>query len=86
MVIPYFHIYGFTVGMMKGTWVGALQILIPKFDVEAVLTAVRDFVPTYFPAVPTIWVSLLSHPRARELRARPRPHLHQRRRAVPRRR
>ncbi len=64
MVIPYFHIYGFTVGMMKGTWVGALQILIPKFEVEAVLTAVRDLSPTYFPAVPTIWVALLSHPQA----------------------
>ncbi len=66
MVIPYFHIYGFTVGMMKGTWVGALQILIPKYDVEQVLTALRDHRPTYFPAVPTIFVSLLSHPRAKE--------------------
>src|SRR4051812_28888252 len=64
LVIPYFHIFGFTVGMMKGTWVGALQILIPKFDVEGVLTAIRDFVPTYFPAVPTIWAALLSHPKA----------------------
>ena len=27
MVIPYFHIYAFTVGMMKGIWVGALQML-----------------------------------------------------------
>ena len=64
LVIPYFHIFGFTVGMMKGTWVGALQILFPKFDVEGVLTAIRDFVPTYFPAVPTIWAALLAHPKA----------------------
>ena len=66
MVLPYSHVFGFTVGLMKGTWVGALQILIPKFDVEGVLTAVREFVPTYFPAVPTVWVALLSHPRAPE--------------------
>jgi long-chain acyl-CoA synthetase len=66
MVIPYFHIYGFTVGMMKGTWVGALQILIPKYDVEQVLAALRDFRPTYFPAVPTIFVSMLGHPRVAE--------------------
>jgi long-chain acyl-CoA synthetase len=66
MVIPYFHIYGFTVGMMKGTWVGAVQVLIPKYDVEQVLTALRDYRPTYFPAVPTIFVSLLSHPRVKE--------------------
>jgi long-chain acyl-CoA synthetase len=66
MVIPYFHIYAFTVGMLKGVWVGALQIMIPKYDVEQVLVALRDRRATYFPAVPTIFVSLLSHPRARE--------------------
>ena len=68
LVIPYFHIYGLTVGLMMGTWMGALQILIPKYDVEAVLTAIRDFRPTYFPAVPTIYVSLLNHPRLKEYR------------------
>lgn len=66
LVIPFFHIYGFTVGLMAGTWLGALQILIPKYDVEALLNAVRDQRPTYFPAVPTIYISLLNHPRARE--------------------
>lgn len=66
LVIPYFHIYAFTVGMMKGIWVGALQILIPRYDVEQVLAAIRDFRPTYFPAVPTIFVSLLSHPKVKE--------------------
>lgn len=66
LVIPYFHIYAFTVGMMKGVWTGALQILLPKYDVEQVLTAIRDFRPTYFPAVPTVFVSLLNHPRVQE--------------------
>ncbi|HJU42014.1 MAG TPA: long-chain fatty acid--CoA ligase [Vicinamibacterales bacterium] len=66
MVIPYFHIYGLTVGMMRGLWQGARQILIPKYDVEAVLRAIRDYQPTYFPAVPTIYVSLLNHPRLSE--------------------
>ena len=66
LVIPFFHIYGFTVGMMSGTWAGARQVLIPKYDVEALLAAIRDYRPTYFPAVPTIYISLLNHPRARE--------------------
>lgn len=66
VVIPLFHIYGFTVGMLEGVWRGAQQILIPKYDVEAVLTAIRDYCPTYFPAVPTIYISLLNHPRASE--------------------
>jgi long-chain acyl-CoA synthetase len=51
---------------MAGAWLGGMQILIPKYDVEAVLTAVRDHRPTYFPAVPTIYISLLNHPKARE--------------------
>jgi long-chain acyl-CoA synthetase len=66
MFLPYFHIYGLTVGMMKGLWVGALQVLLPKYDVDQVLAAIRDYRPTYFPAVPTVYVSLLSHPRLKE--------------------
>jgi long-chain acyl-CoA synthetase len=66
MVIPYFHVYAFTVGMMCGVWVGALQIIIPKYDVEQVLDAIRDYRPTYLPAVPTVFVSLLAHPKVKE--------------------
>ena len=66
LVIPFFHIYGFTVGMIEGVWRGVQQILIPKYDVEVVLGAIRDYEPTYFPAVPTIYISLLNHPKARE--------------------
>lgn len=66
LVIPFFHIYGFTVGMMEGVWRGVQQILIPKYDVEAVLNAIRDSRPTFFPAVPTIFISLLNHPRVKE--------------------
>jgi long-chain acyl-CoA synthetase len=68
LVIPYFHIYAFTVGMMCGVWVGGLQILIPKYDVEQVLAAIRDYKPTYFPAVPTVFVSLLAHPKIKEFK------------------
>jgi long-chain acyl-CoA synthetase len=66
LVIPFFHIYGFTVGMITGTWLGVQQVLIPKYDVEALLNAIRDYRPSYFPAVPTIYISLLNHPKAKE--------------------
>ncbi len=66
LVIPFFHVYGFTVGMMGGTWRSAQQVLIPRYDVEALLTAIRDYRPTYFPAVPTIYISLLNHPRVKQ--------------------
>jgi len=63
VVIPYFHIYAFTVCMMMGIRIGALQIILPKYDPEQVLDAIRTFRPTSFPAVPTIFVSLLNHPK-----------------------
>jgi long-chain acyl-CoA synthetase len=66
VVIPYFHIYAFSVCMMVGLRVGALQIIHPKYDPEQVLTSIRDFRPTYFPAVPTVFVSLLNHPKVLE--------------------
>jgi len=66
LVIPLFHIYGFTVGMIAGVWLGVQQILIPRYDVEVVLSAIRDYSPSYFPAVPTIYISLLNHPKAME--------------------
>ena len=66
VVIPYFHIYAFSVCMMVGIWIGALQIIHPKYDPEQVLISIRDLRPTYFPAVPTVFVSLINHPGAAE--------------------
>ena len=66
VVIPYFHIYAFSVCMMVGLWIGAQQIIHPKYDPDQVLVSIRDFRPTYFPAVPTVFVSLLNHPRVGE--------------------
>ena len=66
VVIPYFHIYAFSVCMMVGLWIGAEQIIHPKYDPEQVLVSIRDLRPTYFPAVPTVFVSLINHPRVAE--------------------
>ena len=66
VVIPYFHIYAFSVCMMVGLRIGALQIIHPRYDPDAVLMSIRDFKPTYFPAVPTVFVSLLTHPKVSE--------------------
>ncbi len=62
MVIPYFHIYGQTVGLLLGTWNGAMQIPIPKFDPNLLIEAIKQHQPTFFPSVPTLYISLLNHP------------------------
>ncbi len=46
--------------------IGALQIIHPKYEPDAVLASIRDFRPTYFPGVPTLFVSLLNHPNVRD--------------------
>jgi long-chain acyl-CoA synthetase len=68
MVIPFFHVYGMVVGAVFGMWCGAMQILIPKFDVNLLLEAIRRYEPTYFPGVPTLFISLLNHPSASSAR------------------
>jgi long-chain acyl-CoA synthetase len=65
MVLPYFHSYGMVVGAIFGVWCGAMQILIPKFDANLLLDAINRYQPTYFPGVPTLFISLLNHPDAR---------------------
>jgi long-chain acyl-CoA synthetase len=52
--------------MMVGLWIGAQQIIHPKYDPDQVLAAIKQLRPTYFPAVPTVFVSLLNHPRVGE--------------------
>lgn len=61
LVVPYFHVYGLVVGLVYGTWMGAWQILIPKYDVNMLLAAVNTYEPSFFPGVPTLFISLLNH-------------------------
>jgi long-chain acyl-CoA synthetase len=65
LVIPYFHVYGMVVGAIFGVWCGAMQILVPKFDVNLLLEAIKRYQPTYFPGVPTLFISLLNHAEAK---------------------
>ncbi len=65
MVIPLFHVYGLVVGAIFGVWCGAMQILVPKFDVNLLLAAIERYQPTFFPGVPTLFISLLNHPGAK---------------------
>ncbi len=62
MVIPYFHIYGQTVGLLLGAWNGAMQIPIPKFDPNLLIQAIKQYKPTFFPSVPTLYIAMLQHP------------------------
>ena len=64
LVLPLFHVYGMVVGMLLSFWNGTLQILLPKYNVEEMLDCVQNLRPTVFPGVPTLFQSILNHPRA----------------------
>ncbi|MBK6795559.1 MAG: AMP-binding protein [Acidobacteria bacterium] len=64
VVIPYFHVYGLVVGCIFGVWQGSMQIPIAKFDANLLIDAFRNYKPTYFPGVPTLFISLLNNPDA----------------------
>jgi long-chain acyl-CoA synthetase len=64
VVVPYFHVYGLIVGLF-GVWQAAMQIPIARFDAKLLLKAVKDYQPTYFPGVPTLFISMLNHPDAK---------------------
>lgn len=64
LVIPYFHIYGLVVGCIYGVWQGVMQIPIPKFDPHLLLDAIKNYQPTFFPGVPTLFISLINNPEA----------------------
>ncbi len=60
--IPFFHVYGMTVGMNLAVSIAAEMIILPKFEVERVLKAINKHKPTFFPGAPTMYVALNTFP------------------------
>jgi malonyl-CoA/methylmalonyl-CoA synthetase len=69
LALPLFHIHGLGVGLHGTLLAGASALLLPRFDVDAVLDAVRDHRATLFFGVPTMYARLAASPRAGELAA-----------------
>ena len=58
--LPFFHIYGLTCVMLFGIRLGLNQILLPRFEVEDVLSVFENGRPTMFSGVPTMYMALLA--------------------------
>ena len=56
--LPFFHVYGLTVCLLLGVRIGAALVLMPRFDLGAVLAAIDRHRPTLFPGVPTMYVAI----------------------------
>jgi long-chain acyl-CoA synthetase len=57
-VLPFFHVYGLTVCLLLGIRIGAALVLLPRFELDGVLSAIDRFRPTLFPGVPAMYVAI----------------------------
>ena len=62
-VLPFFHVFAMTVVMNFSIYYAWEIIMLPRFDVDDVLKAIDRKTPTAFPAVPTIYTAIITHPR-----------------------
>ncbi|MDO5701217.1 MAG: AMP-binding protein [Bowdeniella nasicola] len=54
-ILPYFHAFGLILSAIFGTHMGATQLIMPRFDVDMVLSGQRRRPITFLPAVPPIF-------------------------------
>ena len=62
LVLPLFHVNGIMVSVISPLAVGGSTVILPRFDPETFWEAVERCHPTYFSAVPTIYLVLNSLP------------------------
>jgi long-chain acyl-CoA synthetase len=58
-VAPFFHSYGMTVGMNLSIVAAATMVLLPRFKTKDVVKAIRQYHPTLFPGIPTMYIAIL---------------------------
>ena len=63
MAIPLFHVYGMVAGMSFSLASGTTMIMVPNArDLNDVLANIKEYQPTIFPGVPTLYNALNHHP------------------------
>jgi long-chain acyl-CoA synthetase len=64
-VIPLTHSYGMTTAMNVPIALGATIVLLPVFELAQVLQHIRQYKPTIFPGVPSIYMAINQAPNVR---------------------
>ncbi|MFZ5590719.1 MAG: AMP-binding protein, partial [Bacillota bacterium] len=60
-VLPFFHVYGMSSCMNLAIAAGSTLILVPRFLPEEIAKIIREYKPTYFPGVPTMFIALMNY-------------------------
>ncbi|MBX5476407.1 MAG: long-chain fatty acid--CoA ligase [Clostridia bacterium] len=61
-VLPFFHVYGLTTVLHYAVRQAATIVLIPRFDVKAMVDAIERYRPQIFPGAPTMYVAINRFP------------------------
>jgi long-chain acyl-CoA synthetase len=64
-VIPLTHSYGMTTAMNIPIAMGATIVLLPVFELQQVLQHIKQFKPTIFPGVPSVYMAINQAPNVR---------------------
>jgi long-chain acyl-CoA synthetase len=64
-VIPFFHVFGMSAGLLVSVLKGYRMVLLPRIDLLDILSLLKmleTYRPISFPAVPSLWAAILSLP------------------------
>lgn len=61
IVLPLYHIYGLNVGMNQAIWLGAAQVVIPRFEVKEFCELIEEYQVSYSLCVPPIFLAVVRH-------------------------
>lgn len=67
-VLPFFHIFGMIACLNLPLLAGGEIVLMPRFDVVEIMSAVEKEGVTFFPGVPTMYVAINNHPNVAKFR------------------
>ncbi len=60
--IPFFHVYGMTVGMIYAVYIGAEMVIVPNpRPIENVMNIIQKERCTVFPGVPAMYIGIVNH-------------------------
>ena len=60
-VLPLYHIYGLNVCMNQAVWLGASQVVTPRFEVKEFSELIEKYRVTYSLCVPPIFLAVVRH-------------------------
>lgn len=60
-VLPLYHIYGLNVCMNQAIWLGAAQVVTPRFNVKQFCELIEQYQVTYSLCVPPIFLAVVRH-------------------------